>query len=404
MGGSCSGARGTRQEPCPSPSGSRGPQPSRSPLPPGFAILRRPRVPEPPTSGTAQNRLRPPPETSIHGFRELPTDSDSLTLIAAPEGRPGADFAGDVRAGLTACPKRLPCLYFYDERGSRLFERICELPEYYLTRAERSILEAHADDLAALLAGPVDLVDLGSGNSGKTRLVIEALLRCQGRLRFIPVDISSSMLQESSLTLVETYPGLEVLAVAGEYQDGLDYLEAEGGPPRLVLWLGSNVGNFTPREAVGFLRRLGGAMRPGDALLIGIDLRKEPAVLVAAYDDAAGVTAQFNLNLLARINRELGGRFDLDAFAHEARWNEAEGRMEMHLRSLRGQSVRIEALGLDLAFAEGETIHTESSCKYSLEGIQELAAAAGFAIERQWLDGGSRFSLSLMTRGGASGN
>lgn len=345
----------------------------------------------------------PPLEYSIHGFKELPTDSDNLTLIAAPAGRPGADFAGDVRAGLSARPKRLPCLYFYDERGSRLFERICELPEYYLTRAERSILKTHADELAALLAGPVDLVDLGSGNSGKTRLVIEALLRCQGRLRFIPVDISSSMLQESSLDLVETYADLEVLAVAGEYQDGLDYLLAEGGPPRLVLWLGSNVGNFTPREAVRFLRRLGGAMRPGDALLIGIDLRKEPAVLVAAYDDAAGVTAQFNLNLLARINRELEGRFDLDAFAHEARWNDAEGRMEMHLRSLRRQRVEIAGLGLQASFDEGETIHTESSCKYSLEGIAQLASEAGFAIDRQWLDGGRRFSLSLMTLVGASG-
>ena len=302
-----------------------------------------------------------------------------------------------MRAGLTARPKRLPCLYFYDERGSRLFERICEVPEYYLTRAERSILEAHADELAAGLGQPVDLVDLGSGNSGKTRLVIEALLRRQGRLRFIPVDISSSMLRESSLTLVQTYPDLEVLAVAGEYHEGLAYLEAEGGPPRLVLWLGSNVGNFTPQEAVRFLRRLGRAMRPGDALLIGIDLRKDPATLVAAYDDAAGVTAQFNLNLLERINRELDGRFETDAFAHEARWNEAGGRMEMHLRSLRDQTVWIEALGLHLSFDEGETIHTENSYKYSLEGIAELSAAAGFAIERQWLDGGRRFSLSLMT-------
>ena len=185
--------------------------------------------------------------------------------------------------------------------------------------------------------------------------------------------------------------------MAGEYHDGLDHLETEAGPPRLVLWLGSNVGNFTPPEAVAFLRRLGRAMGPGDALLIGIDLRKDPAALVAAYDDAAGVTARFNLNLLARINRELGGRFDLDAFAHEARWNEAEGRMEMHLRSLRGQSVRIEALGLEIPFAEGETIHTENSCKYSLEGIEELAEAAGFSIERQWLDRGSLFSLTLMT-------
>ena len=330
----------------------------------------------------------------------MPTGCDGLTLVAAPESGERADFAGDVRAGLTARPRRLPCLYFYDERGSRLFEEICELPEYYLTRTERALLQAHADELAAGLGGPVDLVDLGSGNSGKTRLVIEALLRRQGRLRFIPVDISSSMLRDSSLALVETYPGLEVLAVAGEYHDGLDYLEAEGGPPRLVLWLGSNVGNFTPAEAVDFLRRLGGAMRPGDALLIGIDLRKDPAILVAAYDDAGGVTARFNLNLLARVNRELGGRFDLDAFAHEARWNEAEGRMEMHLRSLRRQSVRIEALGLDLSFAEGETIHTENSYKHSLQGIEELAAEAGFAIEEQWLDGARRFSLTLMTTTG----
>ena len=333
----------------------------------------------------------------------MPTGCNRLTLVAAPGSGDRADFAGDVRAGLTARPRRLPCLYFYDERGSRLFEEICELPEYYLTRAERSILETHADDLAARLAGPVDLVDLGSGNSGKTRLVIEALLRRQGRLRFIPVDISVSMLRESSLALVETCTGLEVLAVAAEYHDGLDYLEKEGGPPRLVLWLGSNVGNFTPAEAVAFLRRLGGSMRPGDALLIGIDLRKDPACLVAAYDDAAGVTARFNLNLLARINRELGGRFDPEAFRHEARWNEAEGRMEMHLRSLRRQRVRIEALGLEISFAAGETIHTENSCKYSLEGIEELAAAAGFAIERQWLDGDSLFSLTLMTCG-ASGS
>ena len=333
----------------------------------------------------------------------MPTGCSRLRLVAAPGSGDRADFAGDVRAGLTARPRRLSCLYFYDERGSRLFEEICELPEYYLTRAERSILESHAGDLAAGPAGRVDLVDLGSGNSGKTRLVIEALLRRQGRLRFIPVDISVSMLLESSRALVDSYPGLEVLAVAGEYHDGLDHLEKEAGPPRLVLWLGSNVGNFTPAEAVAFLRRLGGAMRPGDALLIGIDLRKDPASLVAAYDDAAGVTARFNLNLLARINRELGGRFDLDAFAHEARWNEAGGRVEMHLRSLRRQSVRIEALGLEISFAEGETIHTENSCKYSLQGIEELAAAAGFAIERQWLDRGRLFSLSLMTCG-ASGS
>jgi len=242
---------------------------------------------------------------------------------------------------------------------------------------------------------PVDLVELGSGSASKTRLVVEALLRRHGQLRFIPVDISRSILEESSLALVGDYDDLEILAVAGEYHDGLDFLNNEEGPPRLILWLGSNVGNFLRPDAVHFLQRLRAAMRLGDQLLAGIDLRKDPAVLIAAYDDAAGVTAAFNRNLLVRINRELGGHFDLDEFQHEARWNEVEGRIEMHLVSQRAQSVMIDDLSLMVDFADGESIHTENSYKYSLSEIKGLAAAAGFTADGQWFDDAQRFSVNL---------
>ncbi|MFP6646112.1 MAG: L-histidine N(alpha)-methyltransferase [Candidatus Latescibacterota bacterium] len=315
--------------------------------------------------------------------------------MAAPDEGGRTDFAADVRVGLTAPRKWLPCLYFYDEAGSDLFEQICRLPEYYPTRTERSILEAHADELVAHVGHAVDLVELGSGSASKTRLLVEALLRRHGQLRFIPVDISRSILEESSLALVEAYDDLEVFAVAGEYHDGLDFLKAEGGPPRLILWLGSNVGNFQRPDAVHFLQRLRAAMRPGDRLLIGIDLRKDPAVLLAAYDDAAGITAAFNLNILARINRELGGHFELDRFRHSARWHESEGRIEMHLVSDGACTVRINDLELAVPFADGESIHTENSYKYSLSEIEALAVATGFVVDGQWFDADRHFSVNL---------
>jgi L-histidine Nalpha-methyltransferase len=315
--------------------------------------------------------------------------------VAAPDSGPRTDFAADVRVGLQASKKWLPCLYFYDEAGSVLFEQICDLPEYYPTRTERAILEEHADELVAHVGHAVDLVELGSGSASKTRLVVEALLRRHGQLRFIPVDISRSILEESSLALVEDYDDLEVLAVAGEYHDGLDFLKGEAGPPRLILWLGSNVGNFMRPDAIHFLQRLRAAMRPADQLLAGIDLRKDPATLVAAYDDAAGVTAAFNRNILVRINRELGGHFDVDQFQHEARWNESEGRIEMHLVSAIDQSVLIDDLNLIVSFAAGESIHTENSYKYSLHEIQLLASAAGFTADGQWFDSAERFSVNL---------
>ena len=330
--------------------------------------------------------------------------------VVAPEGRlvireaqptvPAATFAAEVRAGLAAQPKRLPCRFFYDAAGSRLFEQICELPEYYLTRAEQEILTRHADEIAAAVPAGAVLVELGSGSAAKTRRLIEAFLRRQATLRYVPIDISRGALEESARRLLAEYPALEIHGLAAEYRDGLRRLrrlrraDAERRP-RLVLWLGSNVGNFGRPEAAAFLARVRETMAAADRLLVGFDLRKDRAVLEPAYDDAQGVTARFNLNLLARVNRELGGHFDLRRFAHRAVYAEDAGRVELHLVSRREQTVPIDALGLRVPFAAGEAIHTEDSYKYSGDEIRALAAAAGFEVERRWLDGGRRFAECL---------
>ncbi|MBI3911412.1 MAG: L-histidine N(alpha)-methyltransferase [Armatimonadetes bacterium] len=317
-------------------------------------------------------------------------------LIADNPDEHLAAFARDVAAGLTAHPKCLSCCYFYDHQGSLLFEEICQLEEYYLTRAEREILLARAAEIAALFPGEIALVELGSGSATKTRILIEAFLRQRGALRYVPVDISRTMLEESTLALRDEYPELEIVAVAAEYTQGLRHLAAESARPKLVLWLGSNIGNFDRPEAARFLRQVRETMAPCDRLLVGVDLRKEAVVLERAYDDARGVTAQFNLNLLARINREMGGHFDLAMFRHRALYDEEMGRVEMYLDSLVDQQVRIDRLGLEVSFAAGEPIHTENSYKYSGEEIQALARSAGVRIERQWFDGARRFSVNLL--------
>lgn len=305
------------------------------------------------------------------------------------------EFARDVRQGLTASPKHLPCRYFYDREGSLLFEAICALPEYYLTRAEHSILEREAKAIVERLPAGVTLVELGSGSAAKTRLVIEALLRSGRRLRYVPIDISPTMLEESSWALLADYQNLEITAIAGEYHDGLDLLQRESDSPRLVLWLGSNIGNLRRGAATEFLARVRAALDPADRVLCGIDLRKDRLVLERAYDDAEGVTAEFNRNVLARINRELGGHFDVASFRHRAVYDEDEGRVAMYLVSMRAQRVRIEALGLEVPFAAGEAIHTEDSFKYSPEEIEDLAARAGLAVDAQWLDTARQFSVNL---------
>jgi L-histidine N-alpha-methyltransferase len=322
--------------------------------------------------------------------------SERLTLVEADAAVP-TDFAADVRAGLTAPRKRLSCRYFYDAEGSALFEEICALPEYYLTRAELSILQAHAGEIIASCSSDAALVELGSGSATKTRALIEAALDAHEAVRYVPIDISRSMLEESSRALLADYPTVEITAIAAEYRAGLRWLKRRR-EPKLVLWLGSNVGNFGRGEAARFLRGVRATMSAGDRLLMGVDLRKSRAVLEAAYDDAAGVTARFNLNLLARINRELGGHFRLGSFAHRARWNEGRGRVEIEIVSRRAQLVRIDALDLAVPFAGGERIYTESSYKYSPAEIDELARAAGLFVERRWLDGEQRFSVNLLAQ------
>lgn len=328
------------------------------------------------------------------------SSEDRLVIHNLVRADLSADFAGDVRYGLAARPKRLFPKYFYDELGSQLFDAICLLPEYYLTRAEEEILARYADEITGTLPGPKTLLEMGSGSASKTRRIIEALLKRQSDLLFIPVDISPAALETSSRLLLQSYPRLRIEAYASDYYDGLAALQAkesaaDADARTLALFLGSNIGNFDAEEARRFLRALRTVLRTGDALLLGADLRKAPAILEAAYDDPLGLTAAFNLNLLARINRELDATFDLRAFKHVALYNEEIGRIEIYLESTRAQIVRIGKLGIEVEFAAGERVHTENSYKYDLEGLSRLAADTGFSRERTWLDHTERFSSNL---------
>jgi dimethylhistidine N-methyltransferase len=309
---------------------------------------------------------------------------------------PRAGLAEDVRRGLSSKPKRFLPKYFYDQLGSQLFEAICLLPEYYLTRAENEILEHYADEIVSSVDGDTTLIEMGSGSASKTRLIIEALLRKQRGLLFIPVDISASALDSSSRILLQSYPQLKVEAYAADYFAGLAELEKKPRTRTLALFLGSNVSNFDPDEALRFLHALRQVLRAGDALLLGADLKKERRMLEAAYNDALGVTAAFNLNVLARINRELDANFDLRAFQHRAFYNEAVGRVEIYIESTREQSVSIGQLEMEVQFGEREQIHTENSYKYDLSDIGKLASETGFTRARTWLDSEERFSSNLL--------
>ena len=321
---------------------------------------------------------------------------ERLLLYAAPSRAAVASFADDVRGGLEGASKHLPPKYFYDELGSALFEAICYLPEYYLTRAEAEILEARAGEIAAALGGPIELVEFGSGSARKTRTIIGAALQRQARLEYHPIDISATALLDSATALVTEYERLHVTAYAGDYVELLASTRLRTSQRVLALFLGSNVGNYDPVQAVALLRAMSSAFKPGDALLLGADLKKDPRVLEPAYDDPTGVTAAFNKNLLGRINRELGGRFDLDAFGHEARYDAARGSVDSFLVARRGQVVPIEALGISVRLNVAETIHTESSYKFDGADIEQLAGGSGFRVERTWTDAGGRFSVSLL--------
>ena len=307
-------------------------------------------------------------------------------------------FADDVRAGLSAHPKTLPSKYFYDELGSALFEAICLLPEYYLTRAEAEILTVRASEIVALVE-PARLVELGSGTALKTRFLIEAGL-ARGALAYSAIDISQTVLLATAKALASQYPALTVRSYQGDYYDGLRQLSvdqpSESSGPTLALFLGSNIGNFDPPQALRLIRAIREALRPGDALLLGTDLKKNPATLEAAYDDAIGLTSAFNRNILARINRELGGHFDIATFVHRACYRQDAGRIEMHLESVVDQAVTIDAVGLRTTFDSGETIHTESSYKFSREDVERLARETGFVLDQSWTDQANRFACNLL--------
>jgi L-histidine Nalpha-methyltransferase len=313
-----------------------------------------------------------------------------------------ASLRADALAGLTATPKSLPPKWFYDAQGSALFEKITELPEYYPTRAERAILRAVAPEIAAL-TGAATLVELGSGSSDKTRLLLSAL-RDAGSLRgYVPVDVSESALVAAGDALTAEYPGLAVHAVVADFEkylgvpsDAGNGVADEGnGGPRLVAFLGSTIGNMVPDERAVFLRRVRAQLRPVDAFLLGTDLVKDPAVLVAAYDDSAGVTAAFNKNVLAVLNAELGADFDLDAFDHVAVWDAEREWIEMRLRAASAQRVLVAGLGLTVEFAAGEQMRTEVSAKFRESGVRAELAAAGLTVRSWWTDEGSQFGLSL---------
>lgn len=309
---------------------------------------------------------------------------------------PSADgFREEVLAGLRRPQKSLPCKYFYDAEGARLFERICELSEYYPTRVELGIMEAHVRDMAARLGPGCLVIEYGSGAGRKTRMLLRHLARPVG---YVPIDISTEQLLAEATALAAMFPALEILPVAADYTDRYEVPSPRGRPARRVVYFpGSTIGNFHPEAAVEFLRHVAEQCGPGGALLIGVDLKKDPGVVHRAYNDEAGVTAAFNENLLVRINRELGARLPVDRFRHHAFYDPREGRVEMHLVSL---DDRVEEVcGERFSFERGESIWTESSYKYTVKGFARLAEAAGFSVARVWTDADAMFSVAYLTLG-----
>ena len=303
------------------------------------------------------------------------------------------EFRAAVLQGLGGMPKTLPSKFFYDAEGSRLFDRICELPEYYPTRTECALLQARAAEIASLVGPHAGIVEFGSGAGVKIRLLLAAL---RYPAAYIPVDISRAHLLAAAASLATDVPDLRIAPVCADYTNRFALPRLAGSHPRRLagFFPGSTIGNFTPPEAAGFLSRTGRLLGRGSMMIVGVDLPKARAVLEAAYDDAAGVTAAFNLNLLARINRELDADFDLAMFAHQARWNEVESRVEMHLVSRAAQTVRIGAG--QVGFGPGESVHTENSYKYTLAGFADLARSAGYDSVANWTDPASLFSIHVL--------
>ncbi len=305
--------------------------------------------------------------------------------MIARELIPQIPIAEDVLRGLFCNPKSLPPKLFYDDAGSALFECITKLPEYYLTRTETAILQSYGDQIAAATGRIASLVELGAATSRKTKILISSFLRHAPGFSFAPVDISIAPLREGEFAISRRFPHLPHRAVIADFMKDLSFIR-DLPAPRLVLYLGSSIGNLNPMPAVAFLSRLRRALQTGDTLLLATDMRKPPEILIPAYNDKWGITAAFNKNILARINRELGGHFALDKFCHVPRWNDRESRMEIYLQSTVHQSVRIDLIDAAVEFDRGELIHTENSYKYTDSMVASMLANAGFARERTWMD------------------
>ncbi|MDH5590593.1 MAG: L-histidine N(alpha)-methyltransferase [Gemmatimonadota bacterium] len=337
--------------------------------------------------------------SSSRAFSEmLPTGGVGGAASHGDESR--LEMLEDVIEGLSRTPKMIPPKYFYDEKGSRLFDEITRLDEYYLTRAETALMEEHAREIAGEIGPGALIIEPGSGSSAKTRILLDALIDPVG---YVPVDISGAYLEQVAAGLRLEYPAVPILPLAADFTEPLDALPEPPRPPtrRIVYFPGSTIGNFTELEAERLLTRMRRMAGAGGGVLVGFDLLKSVEVLLPAYDDAAGVTARFNLNLLARLNAELGADFDLCAFRHQAPFNEAASRMEMHLVSVRSQEVRVG--GRTFAFGEGERLVTEYSYKYAPEAFAALAASAGLAARRSWTDAGGLFCVQLLVPEDAAG-
>ena len=307
-------------------------------------------------------------------------------------------LGSEVYLGLTARQKTLRPWLFYDAHGSELFEQITELPEYYPTRTERSILNAHADQIVAAAAGCEELamIELGAGTATKTGLLLKAAVRRQSEVIYHAIDVSGTALDEAKRRIEAELEGVAVVPRVGDYTQGLGQINADG-QRRMVLYIGSSIGNFEPEDAVQLLRDIRKELKPGEKLLLGVDMVKDREILLKAYDDEAQVTAAFNKNVLERINRELGANFNLNLFRHQARWNEECSRIEMHLESLIAQQVVIPALDLEVKLKRGETIHTENSYKFRDEGVIEMLERADFHLSDHWTDECEWFGVYLAT-------
>jgi dimethylhistidine N-methyltransferase len=324
-------------------------------------------------------------------------ENSRLRWITLNSSETTVDQGEDIRQGLQEIPKSLPCRYFYDDRGSQLFEQITDLPEYYPTRTEQSILATCALEIAQL-TGSCELVELGSGSSRKTRILLEAYNTLHNELQYCPIDVSAGILKTTALELLHSYPRLKLCGLAGTYEQALAQLPARELENRMLIFLGSTIGNLNAQECNRFLSRIQNALKPGEFFLLGVDLQKDTAIIEAAYNDSQGITAAFNLNILNHLNWRFQGNFALEQFEHWAFYNPIAHQIEMHLRSLETQTIKLEALDFQTTFQAGETIHTEISRKFHLPTLTERLEAHALKPLQTWTDPNTWFGLILCQR------